>query len=53
MRSLEKFFEQNGGVLAELVVVGTKGGEKMGVNVEFAGSFTVDENRLRRFPIWS
>ena len=37
------FSEQSGGMLAELAVVGTKGGEKMGVDVEFAGNFTVDE----------
>jgi len=36
-------------MLAELAVVGTKGGEKMGVDVEFAGNFTVDENRYDDF----
>jgi hypothetical protein len=41
--SLAEFSEQSGGMLAELAVVGTKGGEKMGVDVEFAGNFTVDE----------
>ena len=36
-------------MLAELAVVGTKGGEKMGVDVEFAGNFTVDEYRYDDF----
>jgi hypothetical protein len=36
-------------VFAKLAVVGTKGGAKMGVDVQFASNFTVDENRYDDF----
>lgn len=40
----EEFAENQGGVFAELAIVGAEGGEEVGVDVEFAGDFAVNEN---------
>jgi hypothetical protein len=40
----EEFAEDVGGVLAEMAVVGSEGGEKVGVDVEFADDFAVEKN---------
>jgi len=41
---LEEFAEEGGGVFAELAVFGAEGGEEVGVDVEFASDFAVDED---------
>ena len=40
----EEFAEGGGGVFAEFAVVGTEGGEEVGVDVEFADNFAADED---------
>jgi len=39
----EEFAEGGGGVFAEFAVVGTEGGEEVGVDIEFADDFAADE----------
>src|ERR1700675_980628 len=39
----EEFAEGGGGVFAEFSVVGTEGGEEVGVDIEFADDFAADE----------
>ena len=40
----EEFAEEGGNVFAEFAIVGAEGGEEVGVNVEFAGDFAMDED---------
>ncbi len=40
----EEFAEEGRGVFAEKAIVGTKGGEEVGVNVEFTGDFAMNED---------
>ena len=40
----EEFAEEGGGVFAQYAVVGAEGGEEVGVDVEFADDFAVDED---------
>src|SRR5579883_1548332 len=47
--SLEKLAKERGGVLAQLAVVGTKGGEEVGIDVEFANDLASDENGYDNF----
>ena len=41
---LQEAAEEGGGVFAEGAIVGAEGGEEVGVDVEFAGDFPVDED---------
>ena len=40
----EEFAEEGGGVFAEFTVVGAEGGDEVGINVQFADDFAVDED---------
>jgi hypothetical protein len=40
----EEFAEDGGGVFAEFAVVGTEGGEEVGIDVEFTDDFAADED---------
>jgi hypothetical protein len=42
--ALEEFTEQDGGVFAELAIIGTESGEEVGIDVEFTGDFAADED---------
>lgn len=42
--ALEKLAEDDGGMFAKLAVIGAEGGEEVGVDVEFADHFAVDED---------
>ena len=41
---LEEFAEEGGGVFAEYAIAGAKGGEEVGIDVEFADDFAMDED---------
>jgi hypothetical protein len=41
---IEEFAEDGGGVFAEKAIVGTKGSEEVGVDVEFTDDFAMDED---------
>ena len=43
--TLNELPEEQGGVLAELAVVGAEGGEKVGVDIEFASDLAADKDR--------
>ena len=42
---LEEFPEEGGSVFAEFAIVGAEGGQEVGIDVEFARDFAVNEDR--------